>query len=256
MIRRFVKFAVLVLLANVANSALALEPKSGYEYIREDTREMQNDDFANPGMKAVEQGSKLFNEIGVNGKSCATCHGENGSKFDPKRIARFPVFNEEFQKPFTLQNQINFCWEEQLDNVPYIPDCVELIRLEAFIRNRARGEKVNVDITGPLKPFYEAGEKVYHTRVGQTNMACANCHDQYAGQMLRGQMLSQGHTNGFPEYRLGSGKVTSLQGRVDECFRSFRAEPYERGAKELINLEVYLHARGNGLPIETPAVRY
>jgi len=115
---------------------------------------------------------------------------------------------------------------------------------------------VNVDITGVLKPFYEKGKKLYNTRFGQMNMACAVCHNQFAGQRLRGQVLSQGHSNGFPLYRLGSGKMTSLHGRLEECFRSFRAEPFDKGSDELINLELYLHSRGNGLPIETPAIRY
>ncbi len=79
---------------------------------------------------------------------------------------------------------------------------------------------------------------------------------QHQGQRLRGQVLTQGHSNGFPEYRLGSGRMTSLHGRFSECFRSFRAEPFEAGSQEYINLEVYLNARGNGLKIETPAVRY
>ncbi len=50
--------------------------------------------------------------------------------------------------------------------------------------------------------------------------------------------------------------MTPLHGRVTECFRSFRAEPFDRGSEEFISLEVYLHTRGNGLKIETPAVRY
>ncbi len=238
------------------NSISAGELKSGYEYLTPATQEMQDDEFANPGMTAVEEGRVEFHRAGVNDKTCATCHGENGSKFNLKKIASYPVYNKEYEKPFTLQEQVNFCGEEYLDNVPYVYDCTDLVEIEAFVRYLARGEKVNVDITGPLKPFYEKGKKLYNTRFGQMNMACAVCHDQFAGQRLRGQVLSQGHSNGFPEYRLGSGKMTSLHGRLEECFRSFRAEPFDRGSDELINLELYLHSRGNGLPIETPAVRY
>ena len=232
------------------------EIKSGYEYISEATREMQDDEFANPGMKAVEEGQVEFHKPGVNEKSCATCHGKNGSKFDLKKIASYPIYNKEFQKPFTLQERINFCGEEYLDNVPYVYDCVDLVEIEAYVRYLARGEKVNVTITEELKPFYEKGKKIYNTRYGQMNMACTVCHDQYAGQKLRGQVLSEGHTNGFPLYRLGSGKMTSLHGRIKECFISFRAEPFHLGSEELISLEVFLHHRGNGLKIETPAVRY
>lgn len=250
------RLTVLWLLLTLNSPSWAQELKSGYEYLRPATQEMQDDPFANPGMTAVDEGRVSFHSPGVNGKSCASCHGENGSAMDPRKIASYPVYNAEEERPFTLQEQINFCWMEHLDNVPFVYDCVDLVEIEAYVRHLAKGEPINVDIDGPLRPFYEKGKKLYHTRVGQMNMACYVCHDQYAGQRLRGQVLSQGHSNGFPEYRLGSGKMTSLHGRLEECFRSFRAEPYERGSPEYINLELYLQARGNGLPIETPAVRY
>jgi len=253
--RAIMLFSVFISLG-LSTSVLARELKSGYEYLKQESKDMQDDEFANPGMTAVEEGRKTFHLPGVNEKTCASCHGENGSKFDVKKIASYPIYNKEYNKPFTLQEQINFCGEEYLDNVPYVYDCVDLVELEAFVRYLARGEKVNVDVSGPLKPFYEKGKQLYHTRFGQMNMACTVCHDQFDGQRLRGQTLSQGHSNGFPEYRLGSGKMTALHGRFEECFRSFRAEPFDRGSEEYINLEVYLHARGNGLAIETPAVRY
>ena len=249
-------FIFIFLLPIFLNSVAARDLKSGSEFLSPATRDMQNDEFANPGMTAVEEGKIEFHKPGVNEKTCATCHGENGSKFSLKKIASYPRYNEDYEKPFTLQEQINYCGEEYLDNVPYVYDCVDLVEIEAYVRYLARGEKVNVKITEQLKPFYEKGKKLYNTRFGQMNMACVVCHDQFDGQRLRGQVLSQGHSNGFPLYRLGSGKMTSLHGRIKECFRSFRAEPFHIGSDELISLELYLHTRGNGLPIETPAVRY
>ncbi|WJW75922.1 sulfur oxidation c-type cytochrome SoxA [Thiohalobacter sp. IOR34] len=229
---------------------------SGYDYLKPETRAMQDDEFANPGMPTVDRGRRLFNAEGENGKSCASCHGEDGEGLDPARIASYPVYDPDSGRPRTLQEQINICWEDQLDNIPYVYDCTELVALEAFVRHRARGTPVQVDIDGPLRPFYEAGRKLYHTRFGQANLACTHCHDLHAGQWLRGQQLTQGQSNGFPEYRLGSGRITSLQRRFSECFRSFRAEPFEPGSQAYIDLEVYVNARGNGLKIETPAVRY
>lgn len=247
---------ILILLSAALPLVQAETPRSGYEYLTESTREMQDDEFANPGMVEVEKGQKLFNTPGFNDKTCATCHGKNGEKLNPKKIAQYPVYNEEFGEPFTLQKQINLCWEDQLDNIPFIYDCEELVALEAFVRHKARGETINVDVTGALKPYYEAGKELYNRRFGQLDMACKHCHDYYAGKKLRGQVLSQGHSNGFPEYRLGSGRITSLHRRLQECFISFRAIPFAKGSEEFINLEVYLNARGNGLKIETPAVRY
>lgn len=248
---------VLMLSTVLANGhAAALELKSGYAYISAETRAMQDDDFANPGMPTVERGEKLFREIGQNGQSCVSCHGDNGERLSTAGIARYPVFDAALNKPVTLQERINICWEDRMDNIPYVYDCTELVALEAYVRHLAKGEPVNVDVNGALRPYFEEGRKLYNTRFGQTNMACAHCHDDHAGQYLRGQLLSQGQSNGFPEYRLGSGRVTSLHGRFSECFRAFRAEPFEAGSPEYIDLEIYLNARSNGLPIETPAVRY
>lgn len=246
-----------VLLCALASApSRAAEPASGYAFLTPDTQAMQDDEFANPGMPTVEQGRKLFREPGWNGKACANCHGEDGERLDPARIARYPVFDAQLGKPVTLQERINMCVEDRLDNIPYVYDCTELVALETFVRHRARGEPVNVDVSGPMQSHYARGEALFNTRFGQIDMSCAHCHVMYSGQRLRGQVLSQGHSNGFPEYRLGSGKVTSLHGRFSECFRSFRAEPFEAGSSEYIDLEIYLNARGNGLPIETPAVRY
>ncbi len=243
-------------LALVPGSGWAAGAKSGYEYLTPETQAMQDDDFANPGMPTVDLGRKLFREPGWNGQSCATCHGEDGERFSPAAIAHYPVFDTALGRPVTLQERINICWEDRMDNVPYVYDCTELVALETFVRHTARGEPVDVDVDGPMRPYYERGEALYNTRFGQTGLACVHCHDLYAGRHLRGQLLSQGQSNGFPEYRLGSGRITSLHGRFSECFRAFRAEPFEAGSPEYISLEIYLNARGNGLPIETPAVRY
>ena len=186
----------------------------------------------------------------------ASCHGENGEKLSFENIARYPVYNSEFNRPFTLQDQINICWEEQLDNEPLIYDCAEAVELETFVRNLAKGQTINVEINDKLRTWYDEGKRLYSTRFGQLDMSCKQCHEHYVGQRLRGQVLTQGQSNGFPEYRLGSGRITSLHRRLTECFISFRAEPFEYGSPEFISLELFLHARSNGLKIETPAVRY
>lgn len=237
-------------------SSSAIELVSGYTFISPDTQEMQDDEFANPGMATVDKGRVLFHAVGDNGKNCASCHGEDGELLTKKRIAEYPVYSNEFQRPITLQEQVNICWQDKLDNVPLIYDCVDAVALETYVRYLARGEVINVDISGPMQPYFKAGEELYNMRVGQLDMACVHCHVYHQGQKLRGQTLSQGHSNGFPEYRLQTGQITSLHRRFTECFVTFRAKPFDLGSEDFINLEIYVHARGNGLKIETPAVRY
>ena len=48
---------------------------SGWHYREDETRDLQRDDFDNPGMVFVDRGLDLWNEaIGTNGESCAGCH--------------------------------------------------------------------------------------------------------------------------------------------------------------------------------------
>lgn len=237
--------------------AWAYEPVSGYEFLNESTRAMQDDDFENPGMVTVDRGNELFNEHREDEEtSCSGCHGEDGARLDPKAIARFPIFDPGKGGLVTLQDQINLCWEYNLDRFPLDYDHPDLIALETFVRHQAKGEVVDVQTDGPMAPLIARGRDLYNTRFGQLDMACRHCHVQHQGQMLRGQKLSQGQANGFPEYRLGRGRITSLHGRMRECFISFRAEPFDPGSEQFKLLELYLMQRGNGLKIETPAVRF
>lgn len=250
------RFLVLALLAGVAVSARAEAPRSGYSYLTPETRAMQDDDFENPGMEGVGAGARLFSAPGSNGKRCSDCHGAGGERLDAAQIARYPKFSATLGKPQTLQGQLQACWRTRLGNEALAHDSQPLVELESFVRNLARGEPVAVDVDGPMQPYYRRGKALYYTRFGQIDLACNHCHDDYAGRHLRGQLLSQGQTNGFPVYRLAKGQLTGLHTRMKQCFVKFRAEPFPLGSDELLALEVFLASRGNGLKIETPAVRF
>ena len=47
----------------------------------------------------------------------------------------------------------------------------------------------------------------------------------------------------------------SLERRIRNCMVGVRAEPFAPGSLEMMELELYLGARANGLAVETPAVR-
>jgi len=243
-------------LALAAMSAHAGEPVSGYDYQTAEMQAMQDDDFANPGMMVVEAGEALFAIAGNNGKTCASCHGNGGSKLDVKRIATYPVYSETLKKPVTLRGQIMSCRNERMNGPALKVTSEDALQLEAFVRRLALGQAVAVDVSGAMAPYYQAGKKLFHTRWGQVDIACHQCHDYHAGRTFRGQTLTQGQSNGFPVYRYTSGEVVGLQKRITECLTNLRAEPYELGSEEYINLEIYMSARSNGLKIETPGIRY
>jgi len=247
-----------LLLACLSPQAVqAFEPVSGYEFLSEETRAMQDDDFENPGMMAVDRGEYLFREHRTDEEfACLECHGPELEALDLDRVASYPLYDENLGGIVTLQDQMHFCWEMNMDRFPLDYDAPEMVDLEAFVRYQARGRLINVRTDGELAPLLERGEALYGTRYGQMDMSCRHCHVQHQGQMLRGQRLSQGQANGFPEYRLGKGRITSLQQRMRECFISFRAEPFEPGSEEFRLLELFIMSRGNGLKIEAPAVRF
>lgn len=246
-----------LLLAIPAAAALAGEAKSGYEYIKPASRAMQDDEFENPGMIAVERGKGLFNNMQDSAdRACAECHGKDGARLNTKNIARYPVYSEEAGEIVTLQKRISRCREGNNGNKPLPTDHSQLVDLEAFVRNRALGEPVNVRTDGQVAELLQRGEELYRTRYGLIDMACYQCHDVYPGQMIRGQKISQGQGNGFPAYRLDTGEITSLNQRIRQCLSLMRAEPFDADSEENKLLELYIMSRSNGLGIETPAVRY
>jgi len=249
---------LLLLTLLCAGSPRAREPVSGYAFLGPETRAMQDDDFENPGMVAVDRGEALFHEQRPDEEyACSSCHGADGEQpLRPERIAAYPLYDPDLGGLVTLQDRIQHCWEINLDRFPRSYDDPDIIALETYVRHLAKGMPIQVQTDGPMAPLIAKGEALYRTRYGQLDMACYHCHVQHQGQMLRGQKLSQGQANGFPEYRLGRGRITSLHQRLRECFISFRAEPFDPGSEEFRLLELYLMSRGNGLPVETPAVRF
>ena len=250
-----IKTILILLVSAFFSSCLNAEPISGYEYVKPETKIMQDDDFANPGLLTVDRGEELFNQERVKSKkSCASCHGEQGEKLNTGKIASYPVVDKN-KKIITLQKRISYCrsniTEERLPT-----DHEELLALETFVRNRAKGEKINVKTDGPASALIEKGKKLFNTRYGLIDMSCNHCHTLYPGSMIRGQKISQGMANGFPAYRLATGEIANLQQRIQQCMDLLRADPFATDSEEINHLGLYLMSRSNGLAIETPAVRY
>ncbi len=250
---RYLAFFVLMLLVA---PLMAGQARSGYAYLTPEARELQDDDFGNPGLASVDEGQALFYQPGANGKPCAACHGDQGEKLDPERIARYPVYSERLRKPITLREKIRQCRSDKQGGPALDYASPDAVALESFVRRLALGVPVAVDVSGPMAAHYAAGKQLFHTRWGQVDIACHQCHDYHAGKHFRGQILTQGQTNGMPVYRLATGEIAGTHERISQCLTSLRAEPFAIGSPEYIDFEVYMNARGNGLKIETPAIRY
>ena len=205
--------------------------------MRPETRAMQDDDIANPGMLWVLDGEALWN------KDCAGCH-----KAGMKGVAaRYPAPYK--GKLVNLEQRINVCRVEQQKSAPLPYESRDLLALTAFIGKQSRGLPIDVSANA------DAGKAFFFKRQGQLNLACSNCHDDNAGKKLAGSVIPQAHPTGYPIYRLEWQGMGSLHRRLRNCLTGMRAENYALGSPELVELELFLMERARGMKIETPAVR-
>ncbi|MCH2095173.1 MAG: sulfur oxidation c-type cytochrome SoxA [Rhodobacteraceae bacterium] len=225
---------------------------SGWVFRTDETQALQLDDFDNPAFVFVDQALDQWDTAeGSAGKACSSCH-EDVSEFEGLKAKLPRVENGEL---VTLTNLVNTCVTERMGAEEWSYSGSKMSGMTALIAHQSRGMAMDVKIDGDAAPHWELGKEIYYTRVGQLQMACANCHEDNYGNMIRADHLSQGQINGFPLYRLKNAKINTTHGRFKGCMKNIRATPYKEGSAEFKALELYVASRGNGLSVETPAVR-
>ncbi|MDB5804366.1 MAG: sulfur oxidation c-type cytochrome SoxA [Betaproteobacteria bacterium] len=229
--------------------------KSGLAYTGEDVRALQADDFANPGMLWVERGEKIWNTpAGADGKSCASCHGD--AKSSMKGVAaRYPAIDAKSKQLLNIEARINASRSGDQKAPAFAPESEDMLAITAYVNMQSRGVPVGVSIDGAAREHFERGRAFYYTRRGQMNMSCATCHEQNFGKRLFAETISQGQPNDFPIYRLEWQTMGSLHRRLRACLYGVRAELLPVGSPELLDVELFLAWRAQGLKGEAPAVR-
>jgi sulfur-oxidizing protein SoxA len=246
--------AVLLAAAGVASAEIPpAERRSGFSFMSPENQAIQNDDTANPGMLWVLDGEALWKNKAA-GKSCADCHNEAGSSMRGV-AARYPAFDKTLGRPVDLEQRINLCRTQHQQATPLAYESRDLLALTAFVARQSREMPIEAGADPQLGPFIAKGRELFVRRQGQLNLACANCHDDNWDKRLAGSAITQGHPTGYPLYRLEWQSLGSLQRRLRACISGIRAQPYDYGAPELVDLELYLMSRARGMPAETPAVR-
>ncbi len=239
----------------IATEIPSSERRSGYTFMGPDTKAMQDDDTVNPGMLGVIDGETLWKrKTGSAGKACADCHDD--ARVSMKGVAaRYPAYDKELGRPVNLEQRINLCRARHQDATPLPYERHDLLALTAFVAEQSRGMAIAPDTTPELEPFVAKGRDFFMQRQGQLNLGCTNCHDDNWSKHLAGSAVTQAIPNGYPIYRLEWQSLGSLQRRLRNCITGMRAQNYDFGAPELVELELYLMARARGMPVETPAVR-
>lgn len=244
----------------IAGSGLAAEippadRRSGYDFMKPDTRAMQDEDTANPGMLWVLDGEALWKrKAGTAGKACADCHGDVSASMKGV-AARYPAFDKATGRPIDLEQRINACRSNHQQATPLPFASRDLLALTALVARQSQGVPIEPGTDPQLAPFIEKGRQHYLRRQGQLNLGCTNCHDDNWDKKLAGSAITQGHPTGYPLYRLEWQSLGSLQRRLRACLTGIRAQAYDYGAPELVELELYLMSRARGMKMEAPAVR-
>lgn len=231
------------------------ERLSGAAFMSRETRTMQEDDFANPGMLWVREGEALWAEkAGAAARACADCHG--AAEATMKGVAaRYPAWESRDGRPVDLLGRINLCRVRHQEAAPLAWESRALLALGTHVAAASRGEAIAPDPDPRLAPHRAEGRALYETRIGQLDLACTQCHDAQWGRRLAGNPIPQAHPTGYPLYRLEWQAVGSRQRRLRNCMTGVRAEPFAYGDPAFIAIELYLMERAAGMTIETPAVR-
>jgi sulfur-oxidizing protein SoxA len=229
--------------------------RSGYTYLSKETQKLQDDDFANPGMLWVEEGQRLWRQAeGASHSSCQSCHGEASTSMRTV-AARYPAYSSAAGHVINLEQQINSCRVKRIEASAFAHESESLLALTAYVAHQGKGLPVRVAVDGPATDSFERGKRFFYQRRGQLGLSCANCHEQHAGDHLRGESISQGQVTGFPIYRQLWQTMGSVHRMFAWCNEAVRAEPYALGSQEYVDLELFERWRGRGLAVETPGVR-
>jgi L-cysteine S-thiosulfotransferase len=206
-----------------------------------------------PFSPTVEAGKVLWEKPFKNGKTFADCFPNSGMLV----AGNYPQFDEKLGKVVTFEMAINQCLVANEEPVLKISDMKTMGVLMSYARALSDGMKMNIKVDSPRAlEKYEAGKKFFFERRGQLNFACASCHMQNAGNILRTEILSPtvGQATHWPVFR-GGDNLNTIQARYKRCLEQIRVAPLEQGGEEFNNLEYFHSYLSNGLPLKASVYR-
>ncbi len=206
-----------------------------------------------PFSPTVEAGKVLWENPFKNGKTFADCFPNGGMLV----AGNYPQFDEKLGKVVTFEMAINQCLVANEEPALKISDMKTMGVLMSYARTLSDGMKMNIKVDSPgALEKYEAGKKFFFERRGQLNFACASCHMQNAGNILRTEILSPtvGQATHWPVFR-GGDNLNTIQARYKRCLEQIRVAPLEQGGEEFNNLEYFHSYLSNGLPLKASVYR-
>jgi L-cysteine S-thiosulfotransferase len=201
--------------------------------------------------EVVQAGRRIWDRKFRNGKTLASCFPNGGRRV----AASYPHYDPRLKRVVTLEMAVNQCLKANGETLLEFADAQGMGAVTAYLRSLSDGQKVNVRVPAAAEERFEEGRRLYFTRVGQRNFACASCHVQSAGKRYADAPLSPaiGQATHWPVVR--DGNAITLQMRMRECLELMGAAPFAAGSDELNHLEYFLAYLSNGLTLKANAGR-
>ncbi|MFN3813347.1 MAG: sulfur oxidation c-type cytochrome SoxA [Aquificaceae bacterium] len=209
-----------------------------------------------PGDVYAEQGRDMFNKtMGTQGKSCASCHGQDG-RYLKGAYAHMPRYYKDMDDVADLDTRIKFCMEKYM-GVQGVKHDINFKSIATYVATLSNGIKMDVKLDHPKeKEAYERGKELWYARVGKMDFSCSVCHDTFGGQRIRLQVLAKVRQDKvathWPAYRFSNDQLWTMEDRIRGCYTQIRVIPPPHFNWAQIALSLYMAYESNGGLIETP----
>ena len=202
----------------------------------------------------ISNGESLFNTPFANGKTYASCFDNGGIGIRQN----YPYFDTDRGEVITLELSINECREANGEK-PLKWKRGPIADISAYMASTSTGNVFDIKIPDDPRALaaYERGKKHFYQKRGQLNMACADCHKFYSGNMVRADLLSPalGHLTHFPVYRSKWGGLGTTHRRYGGCNAQVRAKSFPAQGEEYRALEYFHTYMSNALAVNGPGAR-
>ena len=202
----------------------------------------------------LTKGEELFNKPFANGNTYASCFANGGIGIRQN----YPYFDTKRGEVITLELAINECREANGEK-PLGWKKGAIADISAYMAYTSRGNVFDIQIPDDPRALaaYERGKKHFYQKRGQLNMACADCHKFYSGNLIRADLLSPalGQLTHFPVYRSKWGGLGTTHRRYGGCNEQVRAKAFPAQSEEYRDLEYFHTYMSNGLAVNGPGAR-
>ncbi len=217
------------------------------------------DPFLNEAMAAVDKGKELFGKEGAGKKSCASCH-TNPDQVFRTWAASMPRHESRLNKVIGVEEFVTR-HARATTGEEYLLQSGGNLALSIYLRYLSNGQPINVDTTSAEhKQAIKRGTDLLYRKIGQLDMACADCHttERGANKWVRGQWLGEfrGQIDHFPTWRTSRSEIWDITKRFQWCNVSVRANELQPGAPEYGDLELTIFALNNGMKLSVPGIRH